>query len=279
MNNLQISLSQTTLNTFLKKSLSLVRQSEPISNVIVEKNGVKVTANIQLKSIEVDDLNLAEPNKVSLNNVKLSFELLNVVVEVDIKRIHDSIKVLNLPGDRLDVEISWDFFEGEPDIKLTLGIEDYFSPQFTAEMNFSINGLDVMVGLSNFNVHSLNIASNLGEKIEDQIINEVKQIIKEKIGEWADKVLDFIGDLARFLPVDNMASWIVVELSESEVFKHLVEKAVKDNVKEEKVYTIPNKFELGKDQTKVNVSLADENTASVHVENGTLIGLVNFKDI
>ncbi|APO44950.1 hypothetical protein BS614_13650 [Paenibacillus xylanexedens] len=279
MNNLQISLSQTTLNTFLKRSLSLVKQPEPISNVIVEKNGVKVTANIQIKSIEVDDLTLAEPNKISLNNVKLSFELLNVVVEVDIKRIHDSIKVVDLPGDRFDIDISWDFFEGEPDIKLTLGIEDYFGPQFTAEMNFSINGLDIIAGLSDFNVLSLNIPSNLGEKIEDQIINEVKQIIRKKIGKWAEKVLDFIGDLARFLPVDDMASWIVVEISESEVFKQLVEKAVKDNVKEEKVYTLPNEFELGKDQTKINVSLADENPATVHVENGALIGSVNFKDI
>ncbi|UPK45951.1 hypothetical protein [Paenibacillus pabuli] len=279
MNNLQLSFSESTLNTVLKKGLSLVKQDEPISKPIVESNGVKITSNVQIKTIEVGNLVLVEPNKIKLNNVKLSFELLNIVVEVDIKRIHDKIKVVDLPGNKFDVNISWDFFGDEPDIRLTLGIEDYLSPEFNAEMSITIDGFDVIAELTNFQVQDLKIPSDLGEKIEQDVIDEVKRIISKKIGKWADKVLDFIGDLSKYLPVDGLSGWVVSKLTESEALKDLLGTAVKDNVEKQKLYTLPNQFELGKEQTRVTLSLDDQNPLSVFVKDSTLTGSVNFKDI
>lgn len=279
MNSLQINLTQQTLDKFLKSTLATFKQENPVSKDLVNSNGVKVTGNVKVKTINVDSLTLKEPNIIDLNNVHVEFDLLNIVVEVDIKRIHDEIKVIDLPGDRFDLKISWDFFNDQPDIRLTFGIEEYFHPTFTASMIWIINGLNISAGLNDFDVHDFNIPNDLGSKIEEQIIKDIKDIIKEKIGEHAGKVLDFIGDLVRFLPVDNLGNWIIQQITESEGLKVLVEQAVKDNLKPETLYSVPNQFELGTDQNKVSVSLADENPVVVSVKESHLTTLVSFKEL
>jgi|GEM_PF-1813287 len=280
MNNLQISLSQPTLDKFIKIVLAQFRQESPLTKELVNSNGVKVIGNVQVKSITIESLTLKEPNIVDLNKIQIAFELLNIIVEVDVKRAHDEIKILDLPGKKYDIAISWDFFKDEPDIRLTFGIEDFFRPSFTASLIWLINGRDIAGGLNDFDVNDFNLADGLGSQIEDRVISAMKDIIKKKIdNKYLNKVLDYIGDLLKLLPVDNIGNWIIKQITDNQALKQLVEQAVKENFKPQTLYTAPGQFEFGADLNKVSISLADSNPIVIAVKDEHLTAWVSFNEL
>ncbi|WP_139037491.1 hypothetical protein, partial [Bacillus safensis] len=71
MNKLEISLSQTTLDSFIKRNLENFKQETTLSEVIIERSGVKVIGNVHIEKIKINNLSLNEPNLIDLNNVEV----------------------------------------------------------------------------------------------------------------------------------------------------------------------------------------------------------------
>ncbi|AMM98438.1 hypothetical protein UP12_14265 [Bacillus pumilus] len=274
MNKLEISLSQTTLDSFIKRNLENFKQETTLSEVIIERSGVKVIGNVHIEKIKINNLSLNEPNLIDLNNVEVQFRLLNIVIEVDIERIHDELKI---GGVRV---FSWDFFGANPDIRLTIGLEDFVQPNFSASMKCFVNNRDIIVGLNNFDLHSLNLPNDIASRIQNNVIDEMKNYIKDKIpGKWEDKIIDIIGNLARYLPISNLGDWIFQQISNSKVLEKLIEKAVRDQVKDEVVYSVPPAIELGSGNKKVSIVFDETQPFNVEVKEQQLISTVNFKDL
>ncbi|MBB6625105.1 hypothetical protein H7E67_16930 [Clostridium gasigenes] len=132
----------------------------------------------------LESITLKEPYIIELDKVEVTFSLLNIVIEVDIERIHDKLKVGGFEV------ASWDFFNSSSDIKFTIGLEEFVKPNFTASMKCFLNDRDVVIGVDEFRVNDLNLPSDIASRIQQNAINEVTNIIKDEIpGRREDKVL------------------------------------------------------------------------------------------
>lgn len=274
MNTVKISLSQKTIDSTVKRILQSFRQEEPMSKVLLDENGVKITGNVHIENVSLESITLKEPHIIELNRIEVAFSLLNIVIEVDIKRIHDELKIGGIKV------ASWDFFENNPDIKLTIGLEDFVKPNFTASMKCFLNNRDVVIGLDDFKLHDLNLPSDIASRIQQNAINEIKNFIKDKIpGRWEDKILDIIGDLTNYLPVNNLGDWILSNLLDNRKIESMIEDAVKSKISDEVVYTAPSELTLGTGDKQINLALEDVNPIIIEVKEQQLTTTINFKDL
>ena len=273
MNSIKLSISQKTIDLVVKRTLQSFHQEEPISNVILEENGVKITGNVQIDHIVLESVTLREPHIIDLNKVEVTFSLLNIVIEVDIERIHGKLKIGGV------TVASWDFFGSNPDIKFTIGLEDFVKPNFTANMKCFLDNRDIVMGLDNFTLNDLNLPNDIASKIQENAINEIKSVIKDKIpGRWEDKVLDIIGDLAKYLPVRHLGDWILGKLLDNRKIETMIEDAIKSKITNEVVYTAPNELTLGTGDKQFTVTLEDVNPIIIEVKEQQLLTTINFKD-
>lgn len=274
MNTLKISLSQQTINSTIKRTLKSLHQENPISKVLLDENGVKITGNINVENVVLESITLKEPYIIELNKVEVTFSLLNIVIEVDIERIHDRLKVGGFEV------ASWDFFNSNPDIKFTIGLEDFVKPNFTASMKCFLNDRDVVIGVDEFRVNDLNLPSDIASRIQQNAIHEATNIIKDKIpGEWEDKVLDIIGSISKYLPTNNLGDWILSKLLDNRKVESLIEDTVKNKISNEVIYTTPGEFAIGTGDKQVTLELEDVNPIIIEVKEQQLTTAINFKDL
>lgn len=274
MNTVKVSLSQQTIDSTVKRILQSFHQEEPMSKILLDENGVKITGNVQIENVALESITLKEPHIIELNKVEVTFSLLNIVIEVDVERIHDELKVGGF------TVASWDFFNNNPDISFTIGIEDFVKPNFSASMKCFLNNREVFIGLDDFKVHDLNLPNDIASSIQQNAINEIKNFIKDQIpGRWEDKVLDMIGDLSRYLPIDNLGDWILSKLLDNRQLESMIEDAVKSKISDEVIYTAPSELTLGTGEKQVTLVLEDVNPIIIEVKEQQLITTANFKDL
>ncbi len=274
MNTLEVSLSQQTIDSAVKRGLQFLRQESPLNKELFNERGIKVIGNVHVKSIDLESVTLKEPNIIEVNKVEVAFFLLNIAIEVDVKRIHDKLKILGV------TVASWDLFESNPDIELTVGIENLIKPNFSFSLKSFLNNREVVVGLNDFKINTLNLSDDISGQIKQNIINEVKRIIKDAIpGNYEDKVLDLIGDLANLLPMNNIGDWIVGKLLDNRKIEELIEDAAKNMIDNEVVYIAPSNLTLGTGEKQVTLALEDANPIALNVKEHRLITTINFKDL
>ncbi|KAB2425285.1 MULTISPECIES: hypothetical protein [Bacillus cereus group] len=274
MNTVKISLSQQTIDSTVKRILKSFHQEEPMSTVLIDENGVKITGNVHIENVGLESITLKELHIIELNRVEVTFSLLNIVIEVDIKRMHDKLEIGGI------TLASWDFFESNPDIRLTIGLEDFVKPNFTASMKCFLNNRDVIIGLDDFKLHDLNLPSDIASRIQQNAIDEIKNIIKDKIpGNLEDKVLDIIGDLTNYLPINNLGDWILSKLLDNRKIESMIEDAVKSKISDEVVYTAPSELTLGAGDNQINLALEDVNPIIIEIKEQQLTTTINFKDL
>lgn len=274
MNAVNVSLSQQTIDSTVKRTLNFFRQDEPISKVLLDENGVKITGNVNIENVILESVTLKEPHIIELNKVEVTFSLLNIVIEVDIERIHDELKIGGFEV------ASWDFFNSNPDIRFTIGLEDFVKPNFTASMKCFLNNRDVVIGVDEFKVNDLNLPSDIASRIQQNAINEVTNIINDKIpGRWEDKVLAKIGDIAKYLPINYLGDWILSKLLDNRKVESLIEDAVKSKISDEVVYTAQGELTLGTGDKQVTLVLENVNPIIIEVKERQLTTTINFRDL
>jgi hypothetical protein len=276
MNTVKVSLSQQTLDSTVNRIIQSFNQTEPKSTELINESGVKITGNVLVDKPKLESITLVEPNIISLNNVEVSFSTLNIVIGIDVERIKGEFKIAG-------VEVaSWDFFEENPDINLTLGLEEFIKPNFTGSMKCYLNNLDVIIGLNDFKVHDLNIPNDIASRIQQNVISEMTNFIKNAIpGRWDDEIIRIINldNIARYLPFDNIGDWILSKLLEGRKIEAMIEETVKSKISDEVVYTALSDFKLGTGDKQVTLVLEDVNPITIEVKEQQLSVTINFKDL
>ncbi|MCC2250686.1 MAG: hypothetical protein ACQEWU_07390 [Bacillota bacterium] len=269
MNYAEIGLTQQSLGNFITIiSKNFVHEESDIP--IFEEHGIKILANVKARLSPPNSVTLESPSNIAIEHLKLVFEKLEIVISVDLP--HRSIDLPFLP----DVSI----FGDNPDIRLTMGIEEFIRPDISLAVGISSNlndgkhNINLELIEDKFKIHSFGVPEDLGKIIEDKIGEEIKRIIPGRVD---DIILDVLGNLTKILslpiPFDN---WIVNKIIDSEFIKRLAKKSITKTFKEQHIYSIPQEQPIGEGPYKRNLTVTE---IPISIHDGKLIITANLSDV
>lgn len=278
MNNLSVTLTESTIEKFLRSQLANITfKNEEAS--LYDNNGIKIVSNVHVKKIEFSDFDLTQPDTFAIKKISVEFERINIVISVDIKHFKDK-KVIETP-DIPDVRdpitgriiihgrdvpdiVLWDIdiFGENPDIVLTLGLEEFIKPVFSVSFNFITNDFKVSLGLKDFKMNDFVLPESIADTVKKNILEEVEKKIKEAAGNNViGDVLSKIGDLLQMLPVPDITGLVIDNVIKSKQFEQFVESQVRSKLGDYVLY-VPQNFKLGSDQLPIELSI---NSPTVNV--------------
>lgn len=292
MNNLSITLTESTIENFLKAQLANITfQNE--ERTMYEENGLKVVANVHIKNIEFNDFDLSVPDTFAINRIGVEFENLNIVVSADIKHVQDRqiIVTPDLPDIRNPINgrviiegrdvpdiILWsvDLFGENPDISLTVGLDELIKPVLSASFKFITNDFKVSLGLTDFKMHDFIIPESIAETVKNNILEEVERKIKDAVGNNViGDVLGRIGDLLQLLPVPDITGLIIDNVIRSKGFEQFVSSQIRSKLSDYVLY-VPHNFKLGSEQSPIELSI---NSPTVNVNENQITISVDVNEL
>lgn len=292
INNLSVTLTESTIEKFLRSQLSNITfQNE--EKPLYDDNGIKIVANVQIKKIEFNDFDLTPPDTFAIKKISVEFERINIVISADIKHIKNENVIVtpDLPDvrdpftGRVIIEgrevpdiVLWriDLFGENPDIKLTIGLEEFIKPTISAGFNFITNNFTVSLGLKDFEFNDFIIPESIAKTIKDNIMEEVERTIKNAVGNNPiGDVLAKIGDLLSLLPVPDVTGLVVDNVIKSEAFEEFVANQIRSKLGEYVLY-VPHNFKLGPDQSPIELSI---NSPTVNVTDNQITISVDVNEL
>ncbi|PEM35475.1 hypothetical protein [Bacillus pseudomycoides] len=278
MNNLSVTLTESTIEKFLRSQLSNITfQNE--EKPLYDNNGIKIVANVHIRKIEFNDFDLTPPDTFSIKRISVEFERINIVISADIKHLKDEKVIVtpDLPDVRDPISgrviirgrevpdiVLWriDLFGENPDINLTIGLEEFIKPTISTSFNFITNNFTVSLGLKDFEFNDFVIPESIAETIKDNIVEEVEKTIKNAVGNNPiGDVLAKIGDLLNLLPVPDFTGLVIDNVIKSEAFEQFVANQIRSKLGEYVLY-VPHNIKLGSDQSPIELSI---NSPTVNV--------------
>ncbi|MCZ8518868.1 hypothetical protein [Paenibacillus caseinilyticus] len=268
MNNLQVTLTESTIEKFLRSRLEGItfeNQEKELRN----ENGVKIVANVHVRKVEFNDFVLTAPDVFSINKILVEFEKLNVVVSVDIKHYKNENVIVtpDIPEVRVgpvvitprrevpDI-VLWriDIFGENPDVQLTMGLENILKPEFSTSFKFNTNDFKVTLSLADFQVHNFVIPDSIGDELKKQVIEEITNKIKEKIdNKFLDEIMDILEKGVKLFPVPDF-SGLINQALKSKEFEDFVKNQVNSKLGDYVLY-VPANFKLGPNESPIELSI------------------------
>ena len=300
LNSLQVSLSQQTIEKMLRK----VKEATEFNNEradIVKDHEIKnikfnVYSNVHLsKESDFRSFRLVEPNLLFIDDLTIKFQTLNIVIEIDIPKFEQFIGVITppidlngpLPGgtyDPPDIGKNVSIFKENPDIQLTVGLEEFIQPSFSGGLKVEVrndNG-NYKVYYSpdeqTFKFHGINFSENAAQKIYDNIFEEIKNRIKSSVGnDVLDKVIDaLLRNPLDFLPIPDFTNFILDKVLNSEVLRKAIETQITKSFKE-KSADIPETVSVGEGDLKTELTI--DEAPSVRISGSNLYLDIKLRDI
>lgn len=270
MNNLSVTLSESTIKNFLRAQLANITfQNE--EKKLYDDNGMKIVANVKIKRVEFDDFVLTPPDTFTIKKISVEFETLNIIVSADLKEIHER-KVIDvpdipeikdpitgrvlIPGRVTPDIVLWDFtiFENNPDVALTIGLEKFVKPVCSASFNFIFDDFKASLGLKDFEMNDFVLPENIAEQVKNEIVEEIKKKLKEKVGENFGKLLDYLGDLLKIIPVPDVTGLIIDTVIKNDEFEKFVASQINSKLGKYVLY-VPQNLRLGTEQSPIELSI------------------------
>ncbi|KAA9023571.1 hypothetical protein [Niallia endozanthoxylica] len=278
MNNLSVSLTESTIENFLRSQLANITfQNEETS--LYDNNGIKIVANVHIRTIEFSDFDLIQPDTFAIKRISVEFEKINIVISADIKHFKDR-KVIETPdipnirnpitgsiivhGREVPDIVLWsvDLFGENPDINLTVGLEEFIKPVFSVSFNFITNDFKVSLGLRDFEMHDFVLPESIADTVKNNILEEVEKKIRDVVGnDVIGDVLGKIGDLLQMLPDSDITGLVIDNVVKSDQFEQFVQSQVRSKLGDYVLY-VPQSFKLGSDQSPIELSI---NSPTVNV--------------
>lgn len=290
MNNLSVTLTESTIEKFLRSQLANITfQNEETS--LYDNNGIKIVANVHIRKIDFSDFDLTQPDTFAIKKISVEFERINIVISIDIKHFKNKNVIVTpdippvtyrgrtiISGREVPDIVLWDIdiFGENPDIQLTIGLEEFIKPVFSVSFNFITNDFKVSLGLKDFKMHDFVLPESIANTVKNNILEEVEKKIKDVVGNNViGEVLSKIGDLIQMLPVPDITGLIIDNVIKSDQFEQFVESQVRSKIGDYVLY-VPQNFKLGSDQTPIELSI---NSPTVNVLENQITISVNVNEL
>ncbi|MDF2014672.1 hypothetical protein [Priestia megaterium] len=290
MNNLQLKLTEGTIENFLKSNLTNIEFKNE-EKILFDEKGIKIVGNVHVKKVEFSDFDLTSPDIFSIKKISIEFEKINIVVSVDINHFADR-KVIVTPdippvsvGGNVIVEgrevpdiVLWDIdlFGENPDIQLTIGLEQYLKPIFSASFKFNTNDFKVKLGIKDFKVEEFTIPDSIAEEIKNNMVEEVNKKIKKAVGnEHVGEVLSKIGDILKLIPIPDFQGLIIDKVTKSKQFEEFVTQQIQSKLGEYVLY-VPSNFKLGSNDSPIELSI---NSPTVSITDDQIIISIDVNEL